>query len=87
MQVVYKYLANIGDTTILMLPKGAKILTVQKQDPYTCFWVLHTAEGTLIEHRNILRVGTGYTFDDTKQYEYIGTVKDGPLVWHYFEVV
>ena len=89
MQVVYKYLANIGNLTTLMLPKGAKILTVQKQGEYFCFWALHTAEGSAIEPRNIIKVATGHAFDDTKQYEYIGTVQelDGALIWHYFEVL
>ena len=89
MQVVYKYLANIGDITYLMLPKGAKILTVQKQGPNICFWALHVSEGTTLESRRILKVGTGQPFDDTKQYEYIGTVQEaeGALIWHYFEVL
>ena len=88
MQVVYKYLANIGDITTLMLPKGAKILTVQKQGQYICFWVLHSSEATFIESRRILKVGTGHPFDDTKEYQYIGTVQEleGSLIWHYFEV-
>ena len=88
MQIVYKYLANIGDNTLLMLPKGAKILSVQKQGQHICFWALHTSETTLIESRNILRVGTGHPFDDTKEYQYLGTVQEleGSLIWHYFEV-
>jgi len=88
MQVVYKYLANIGDTTILMLPRGAKILTAQKQGQHICFWALHSHEATAIEARRILRVGTGHPFEDTKEYQYIGTVQEleGSLIWHYFEV-
>lgn len=86
MQVIYKYLANIGDITTLMLPKEAKILNVQKQGQHICFWALHSSEATLIESKRILRVGTGHPFDDTKEYQYIGTVQDGSLVWHYFEV-
>jgi hypothetical protein len=89
MQVVYKYLATSGDITHLMLPKEAKILTVQKQGPYICFWALHASEGTTLESRRILKVGTGHSFDDTKKYEYIGTVQEmgGALIWHYFEVL
>lgn len=86
MQVVYKYLANIGELTFLMLPKDSKILTVQKQGHHICFWALHTSEGTLIERKTILRVGTGHPFDDRKEYQYIGTVQEDGLVWHYFEV-
>lgn len=88
MQVIYKYLANIGDTTILMLPKEAKILTTQKQDQHICFWVLHSHEATAIEARTILKVGTGHPFDDTKEYHYIETVQEleGSLIWHFFEV-
>ena len=88
MQVVYKYLANTGDTTLLMLPQGAKILTVQKQGTQICFWVLQYAGQAPTQTRRILKVGTGHTFDDTKQYEYIGTVQEleGALIWHYFEV-
>jgi hypothetical protein len=89
MQVIYKYLANIGDTTLLMLPQEAKILTVQKQGTQICFWVLQCAGQAPTQIRKILKIGTGHPFDDTKQYEYIGTVQklEGSLVWHYFEVL
>jgi hypothetical protein len=87
MQIIYKYLANVGDTTLLSLPEGAKILTVQKQKEQICFWVLQTCEEATIKFRRILKVGTGHSFDDTKKYDYIGTVQEleGNLIWHYFE--
>lgn len=87
MQIVYKYLANIGEKTLLVLPIGSKILTVQKQNENICFWVLQSPNHVPTEVRSILKVGTGHSFDDTNQYEYIGTVQDGVLVWHYFEVL
>jgi hypothetical protein len=88
MQVVYKYLANIGEKTLLVLPLGAKILTVQKQKENICFWVLQYEGQAPTEVKTILKVGTGHTFDDVNYYQYIGTVQefDGSLVWHYFEV-
>jgi hypothetical protein len=89
MQIVYKYLANIGEKTLLVLPLGAKILTVQKQGEYICFWVLQSPNHGPTEVKTILKVGTGHTFDDANCYQYIGTVQelDGGLVWHYFEVL
>jgi hypothetical protein len=89
MQLVYKYLANIGGDTILILAKGAKILTVQRQKENICFWVLQTAEETAVEPRRIIKVGTGQAFDDMKDHQYIGTVQEleGSLIWHYFEVL
>ncbi len=30
-------------------------------------------------------IGTGNEFDNTKEWGYLGTWQDGPLVWHLFE--
>ena len=89
MQVIYKYLANTpSDITILKLPIGSKILTVQKQGQHVCFWVLQPSEEVPTMTVRILKVGTGHPFDDTREYKYIGTVQEweGSLIWHYFEV-
>lgn len=81
--VVWKY--PLDWATTLLMPKGATILTVQPQGGTPHLWALvdPTAE---TEPREFIIVGTGHALlGHRESYTYLGTVQNGPLVWHAFE--
>lgn len=67
----------------IIMPIGAKILSVQSQRERGMIWALvdPNAED---EPRHFAIVGTDETFDETDM-TYIGTFQDSPFVWHLFE--
>lgn len=38
MKTIWKFPLEVTDEQVLMVPKGAKLLTVQKQDGKPCLW-------------------------------------------------
>ena len=88
MRTIYKYQLDLVVTQVVMLPKGAEILTVQKQfrslgTETMCMWALVDPDAKA-EPRTIFIQGTGFEIHaDFKRY--IATVQDGPYVWHVFE--
>lgn len=82
MSRVLKYQIREGP---IELPVGAKVVCVAMQRNEPCLWALVSAPGTVTESREFKVVGTGSSnIDDTDLY--VGTIFDGPFVWHIFEV-
>jgi len=71
------------------MPKGAEILTVQMQGAVPTIWaVVNPAEPRDFWKTVYFQViGTGWGFDTRHKRKYIGTVQDGPLVWHVFQLL
>lgn len=92
MQRIYKYKVEFGRPgrgTTLMLPLGARILTVQEQNGEGYMWALVDPEAELAP-RKIHIVGTGSDATDVARgAQYLGTfqaVEGGHIfVWHIFE--
>ena len=85
-QVVYKY--EVTGTRV-KLPTGYRILCVGQQGPSIMVWALVPAgDAALNSYTEVtFRVhGTGHHFDGGGQ-TYLGTVEQGPFVWHVFEEV
>lgn len=81
MPTIYKYnLTNDGYEP--RIPKGGKVLTVQRQKGDICIWVLVDPKQNF-EQRYFVVYGTG--FEINPQHQYIGTVQEGAYVWHVFE--
>jgi hypothetical protein len=82
---IYKYQLD-GNTTVLNLPMGSKILSVQRQCGAYQLWALVDvyAKGTLMEQVTIHMVGTGWHLPHDFVGEFISTVQDGGLVFHFF---
>lgn len=82
---IWKFDLNIADCQQVVMPIGAKILTVQEQHGSLVLWAIvdPTAEDIA---REIVMYGTGHAVPDNPG-QYIGTVQqaDGALVWHFFE--
>jgi hypothetical protein len=86
MKTVYKYeLQQIDDYIGLELPEGAQILHFGIQNNRLMIWALVESDNP--NKRRIFRMaGTGHSIIE-KNPLHIGTVFDGPFVWHLFEVV
>ena len=83
-QTVYKYSLRIHDEQVVLLPKGAKILTVQGQHGRICLWALvNHVHG--VEPRTILIRGTGHDFPEVGRYISTFQMENGELVFHVFE--
>jgi len=83
---IYKYGLVFSEIQEILLPKGAKILTVQCQNKMPYIWALINEKETTDEARVIAIRETGSEFDIVG--EYIGTYQrlDGFYVFHVFEI-
>ena len=86
MKKIYKYPLEIQDEQNVLLPTGAKILTVQSilDKPYLYALVNPTAPNNMAV--TIRTFGTGHPISDSDYLEYIGTfqIYNGTLVFHVF---
>lgn len=86
MKKIYKYPLEIEDEQNVLLPTGAKILTVQSilDKPYLYALVNPTAPNNMAV--TIRTFGTGHPISDSGYLEYIGTfqIYGGHLVFHVF---
>lgn len=83
MSVIYKYALN-DVKTVLSLPQGAEVLTVNEQDRTLQLWAKVDPTQQRLERRAFVVIGTGNEFDDLGL-RYVSTVLVGPFVWHVFE--
>ena len=83
MKTIYKYEINTHETYI-SLPDGAEPVNVDL-DPrgVKCIWVLLNPELPKNNTRCFVIRGTGHMIESNLWY--IGTIKEGPFVWHIFE--
>ena len=80
MSKIYRY--KVERDCIRVKGHVTKLLCVDKQYGETYIWVKCDDEKPELEV-DIIRVGTGEDFDDSKMH-YLGTVVEEPYVWHYF---
>lgn len=84
MKAIYKYPLPVP-TTVLEMPKRAKILHVHTQEGVPTLWALVDTEAWATEMRTFIWIGTGRQFN-VYDGEYIGTAHVDPFVWHVYEV-
>lgn len=82
---VHKHPLEKGDTNYIQMPKGAKILDFQQQGTTLCMWALSDPAEEL-ELRRFRIYGTGWAIEPELAVIYHGTVQQGPMVWHLFEL-
>lgn len=82
MKTIYKYAIEGGDAEI-MLPKNAEILHFAFQERTPTLWARVDTDEPL-QGRRFKVVGTGWEFKDWASH--VGTVLEGPFVWHCFEI-
>ena len=82
MKTIYKYHYENGK---VVMPKNAKILSVQMQENQVTFWALIDTDQKETEIRNIKMYGTGDVVEELDGYNHLGTIQDCSFVWHFFE--
>lgn len=90
MKTIWKFLIGPKITKIMM-PYGAKVLTVAIQYGDVCIWAEVDSTVPLTE-RTFAAIGTGFNFASldlpmNAEMSYIGTVQmsGGSLIWHIYE--
>lgn len=83
MKVIWKYAIN--PATVIQIPVGYRLLSVQTQDNQPQLWALVDPSNPKVG-RTFRAVATGEEFDD-EGYTYVGTfqINGGALVFHLFE--
>lgn len=82
MMTIWKFPISIIDEQTVDMPIGAKILSVKMRDGTICIWAIVDTNAKN-EQRKIGIVGTGNLFW-CFNCDFLGTVIDGPFVWHVF---
>ncbi len=86
---VYKYIIQPYDYFYLELPKGARILTVQYQEPHVCLWALVDPEAPT-QIRKFRWAGTGHEISEAPEnLRHVSTffMQGELLVFHIFEIL
>ena len=83
MRTIWKYRFPEGDETVLTMPMGAHVLTIQVQDGSPVLWALVDPDAPP-EPRLFYVKGTGWVIDQPLG-RYVGTVQLAGFVWHVFE--
>lgn len=82
MRTIYKYALLFCENNQFEVPKGTRFLHFDIQDGTPCVWA-DVIVGNPPETRNLAIHGTGHNVGTLSRY--IGTVKDGPFVWHLYD--
>lgn len=103
MAVIYKWELTTASRQNLTVPEGTEFLSVANQQGSPCVWgrvpegkapaaFSHMEPGAMsdmkAEVRTILMYGTGHSFPDNIEQQFLGTVllQNGDLVVHIYEV-
>lgn len=88
MRAILKYhISYTAEIDEIEIPSGSKVISAGL-DPQgeLCIWAIVNPENEL-ELRKFTVVGTGWTMGrELDNWEFIGTVRQGPYMWHVFEV-
>lgn len=80
---IWKWNLNLTDQQTIQMPEGSRPLTVQIQGGDICMWSAVDPLAVKVPF-TIIIVGTGNSGPDFSGSRYIGTVQQGPFVWHVF---
>jgi hypothetical protein len=87
MMVIHRYTLNTADRQEIVVPMGARLLSVHLKDGQPSLWAL--VDPARFPEKRVLRCHhTNHWIDDVDRQQYLGTVvmmqRGGP-VFHYFE--
>lgn len=82
---IWKYPLERVDIQRITLPAPARILSAGL-DPsgQLCVWAMVDSSPNQMLCREIRIFGTGHSIDDSLLPDFVGTVLDGPFMWHVF---
>lgn len=78
MNTIWKF--TVTQDQIIEVPEGARFIACQKQEKMPCLWAMVDSDAPLVERAVWIR-GTG---QECPTQGYVGTIQDGPFVWHFF---
>jgi len=90
---IYKFKLTVTDYQQILMPVGAKILSVQEQNNTPCVWAICDVKTDKTEQREFEIFGTGNPYYDNshfgKEHKFIGTFQlpNFGFVGHLFELV
>lgn len=86
MKKIFKYSIPSKTTSIISMPRSARVLKVDVQFNELFIWAIVEIDNPIIE-REFYLVGTGDQLDITEPFVYHGTfiIDNGASVWHLFE--
>lgn len=92
MKTIYKYPIQVITENLVIMPKGADILTVQVQKGIPFIWALVDKEQENQETKIIEVFGTGHDIHElmhrqTRKYIDTFQLHQGELIFHVFEVL
>lgn len=83
-QSIWKYQIPWNLPQVIM-PRGAKILTVKLKGADLCVWAVVDREAPTVTHTFHI-IGTGWiSTDELPVSAYLGTVQELAFVWHVFD--
>lgn len=89
MRAILKYhIGYSAEINIIEMPSGSKVISAGL-DPQEdlCIWAIVNPENEL-ESRKFTIVGTGWPMGhELDNWKFIDTVKQGPYMWHVWEVL
>ena len=86
MRSVFKYPLDVVDEQIVVMPHGAEVLAVNRQGDTICVWAIVDEDAAEEEYHFSIR-GTGHPLPGpATKATHVGTVFQGPFVWHVFLV-
>lgn len=84
--IIYKYAIQFKEHQQTLMPRGAKVLSVQTQNGKPFIWAACEREAAQdFRHFRVLGTGREVANDEWARLTYVGTWQDGPFVWHLFE--
>ena len=83
-RTIFKFQFPIGDVIPIEMPTGAWILSAQMQYGVPSLWAVVDPNAPRIRRIIYLR-GTGHPLGRAAVCPFIGTIQEGPLVWHLFD--
>lgn len=89
MQTVFKYVIPAEDSPTLMIPDGARILSIQGQAGEVCLWA-HVDTEMPMAPVKLHVFGTGHHMPDkVVEWQFLGTTQllNGTLVFHVYREI
>lgn len=83
MEAIHKWAFHVAERTIVEMPLGSRLLTVQEQHGYLTLWAEVDPAQPMVDHMLMVR-GTGHKPPDKASYLATVQMTDG-LVWHIYD--
>jgi len=86
MQTIYKYQIHVDDRQTVLMPRGARVLSVDVQRGVPCVWALIDTDSPE-ENRTFGMCGTGHPCPyDASQFVGTFQMHGGDLIFHLFDL-